>query len=40
MFKASKEVGISMSLTEEQQLEVYRAVVQLVKDRLTKAGSV
>ncbi len=29
-----------LGLTEEEQLEVYRAVVQLVKDRLRKARSI
>jgi hypothetical protein len=30
----------ALGLTEEEQLEVYRAVVELVKNRLTKARSV
>jgi len=30
----------ALGLTEEEQLEVYRAVVQLVKNRLVKARSV
>jgi len=29
-----------LGLTEEEQLEVYRAVVELVKNRLVKARSV
>jgi hypothetical protein len=29
-----------LDLTEAERLEVYRAVVQLVKERLVKAGSV
>lgn len=29
-----------LGLIEEEQLEVYRAVVELVKNRLVKAGSV
>lgn len=35
-----KVVFEALGLTEEEQLEVYRAVVQLVKDRLSKARSV
>jgi len=30
----------ALGLTEAEQLEVYRAVVSLVKNRLAKAGSV
>ena len=30
----------ALDLTEDEQLEVYRAVVELVKNRLTKARSV
>ena len=30
----------ALGLTEEEQLEVYRAVVELVKNRLVKARSV
>jgi len=30
----------ALGLTEDEQLEVYRAVVELVKNRLVKAGSV
>ena len=35
-----KIVVEAMVLTEEEQLEVYKAVVELVKNRLVKAGSV
>jgi len=35
-----KIVFEAIGLTEEEQLEVYRAVVELVKNRLVKAGSV
>ncbi|MEW6033629.1 MAG: hypothetical protein AB1603_02105 [Chloroflexota bacterium] len=35
-----KVVFEALGLTEEEQLEVYRAVVGLVKDRLSKARSV
>lgn len=35
-----KVVFEALGLTEEEQLEVYRAVVELVKNRLAKAGSV
>jgi hypothetical protein len=34
-----KVVFEALGLTEKEQLEVYRAVVQLVKDRLSKASS-
>jgi len=35
-----KVVFEALELTENEQLEVYRAVVELVKNRLVKAGSV
>jgi hypothetical protein len=35
-----KVVFEALGLTEAEQLEVYRAVVELVKNRLVKAGSV
>ena len=35
-----KVVFKALGLTEGEQLEVYRAVVELVKNRLAKAGSV
>jgi len=35
-----KVIFEALGLTEEEQLEVYRAVVELVKNRLVKAGSV
>jgi hypothetical protein len=35
-----KIVFEALGLTEEEQLEVYKAVVELVKNRLVKAGSV
>lgn len=36
----AKLVFEALGLTEEEQLEVYRAVVELVKTRLSKAQSV
>jgi len=35
-----KVIFEALGLTEDEQLEVYRAVVELVKNRLVKAGSV
>jgi hypothetical protein len=35
-----KVVFEALRLTEAEQLEIYRAVVELVKNRLVKAGSV
>jgi len=39
-FQLDRVVFEALGLTEEEQLEVYRAVLQLVKDRLVKARSV
>jgi len=38
-FELDRVVFDVLGLTEKKRLEVYRAVTQLVKDRLTKAGS-
>lgn len=38
--KLSKNINFeALGLTEEEQLEVYRAVLELVKNRLLKAKS-
>ncbi len=39
-FELDSVVFDVLGLTDEERLEVYRAVAQLVKDRLVKAGSV
>lgn len=38
--KLDKIIFEALRLTEEEQLEVYRAIVELVKNRLVKARSV